>query len=241
MARPPRLTPERAKRFVESIEVGNTIRAAAETAHLGLRTVERYLHRGDQAEATVREALGALADPEAVDTWTDDELHSFSIEAIPEAERIYWEFWREVQRARAAAEERAVSSMREVGLGYDAAETVVEEKQVLDKNGDVVTLRSTRTITRFVRDWRAELAWLERARRDDWSPSSALAVTGADGGAVKVEGLGEKRERAAQVMDQVKAKREQKERAEIAAGRAYGPPVPFGIGDDVPADEAGSG
>lgn len=121
--------------------------------------------------------------------------------------------------------------IREVGLGYDAEETHTERRQVLNKAGDVVTLTTSRTVTRHVRDWRAEAWWLEKGRRESWGREPAtVQVTGVDGGPVVVESIEAKRARATDlVKDQLAERRRQRE--ESAARSAllapvYGPPVP---------------
>lgn len=203
MARPARLTKLRQQRIVESLTAGDTIRVAAETSGLGERTLNRYLARGKAAENALREHLDGLTPLRAqvLDRWPDQQIAAYIERRIPTGEFPYWQLWQEVTRARAAAEERAVSIIREVGLGYEARETVVIEKQVLTKAGDVLTLTTSRTVVRWVRDWKAEAWWLERSRREDWGARSSLEVSGADGGPVVVEDVDAKKRRARELAE----------------------------------------
>lgn len=191
MRRPPRLTPDRESRLVDSIRAGNTMAAAAETAGLGERTVFRYMARGETADRALNQHLNTLTPTRraVLDRWNDEQTARYLTRHIPGPERIYWQLWQAVMRARAESEERAVAIIREVGLGYEAPETVVEERDVLAKDGTVITLRTRRTITRHVRDWRAEAWWLERQRRDEFGRAERVEVTGAEGGPVQVEHL----------------------------------------------------
>lgn len=219
--RPPRLTTTIENRIVEAIEAGDTQRVAAEVSGLGSRTLDRYMARGLAAEEALRthfEAVGPIRQ-QVLDRLTPERYDRYQTARTPEREQPFWRLWRAVTRARAASEERALFNIREAGQGYEASERIVVEKQVLDRNGNIQTLVESRTVTRFVRDWRAESWYLERLHREDYAPAPArVEVSGEGGGPVNVEDVRSKQERAvALVTDRVAEKRDQRARAKAAA------------------------
>lgn len=239
MARPAgiALTPDQQLRIVESLEAGNSYEVAGESGGSSKRSMERYTTRGRAADATLTELLKQADDDTiaALEQLEGDDLTNALVALLPEAERSYWRFWRACARARAMAEQRAVTLIREAGLGWkEETVTVVEEDRVV--GGKVQRLTKRTVMTRTIRDWKAEAWWLERARQADWTRREGLELTGAGGGPVQVEGLEAKRERAlALVTDQVAVRREQRARAEALA-RGEDPDAEPGPDVEVAAD-----
>lgn len=219
--RPPRLTPERQQRLVNSVTAGNTLRAASETADLGYTTVKRYLARGQAAQTIVENYLTSLTDLRraVLDRWPDTKLTTHLEARIPERERVYWHLWAAVTRARALAEEGRVLRVAEAGAGYQATETHRETKEVLRRNAEgvdeVVTLTTVRTVQRFVRDWRADWAWLQARNREDWTTKQAVELSGGETPVV-VETVDQKKQRAMQQLDELEKRRQENEARDAA-------------------------
>jgi hypothetical protein len=207
--RPPRLTPERQARLVNSITAGNTIRAAAETSDLGFTTVKRYLARGRAAQAAVDSYLAGLSDARraVLDRWDDRRLHAHLEQQVAPSERIYWNLAAGVTRGHALAEEGRVARLAEAGTGWRQVEEHVTTQETLDKAGNVITLTTRRTVTRIIRDWRADLAWLQARNREDWGRQARVDVGGIPDAPLIVETAEQKRARGLAVLDEVNARR----------------------------------
>lgn len=218
-SRPPRLTPQREEILVAAVQAGENLRSSAEAAGLGYRTVERYLARGLAAQQHLDRHIAALTDlrRQILDRWDDERTDRYLLHHTPPLEHVYWQLWRKVTRARAQAEAWSVAQIREVGNGYHSEETVTEQKQVLDREGQVVTLTTTRTVRRFVKDWRAHAFLLQQGpARDEWyRKPERLELTGAEGGPVETRDVTAARAEAMQALDELDARRA----AAVAAGR----------------------
>jgi len=216
-AAPPRtgpraLTDERRKLLLDSLAAGDSIKAAAETAHLGERTVQRYLTRGDTAQATLDTHIDNLTDTRRtiLDRWDDTRRDRYYEHHIPPTERAYWRLWRDATRARARAETLALARIRAAGAGGG-----VSWKEVLNpKTGEKVRLEQS-----IDPDWRAEAWFLQHGHaRERWyRRPTAVELTGADGGPIALAGVDEARDRAAVALSKFEQRRNQALEAERQA------------------------
>lgn len=201
--RPTTLTPERRARIIGLIEDGNHLRTACAAAGVGESTFYGWLTKGedakDEAERTGR--------------------------PVPDAQRVYAEFVEAVSRARARAEVKAVSVVERSMVGG----FVTSEKPLVDVDGQAVQDPHTGEVlyerTYQPPDGRLALAYLERARPQEWSraQSSKVEVSGPGGGPVPVEQtviIASLAERVAAVVAEREADREL-EAAEAGADGAY--------------------
>lgn len=218
MPRGTKLTPERIARTAESIANGNTLRVAGGAGGLSERSVSRYLQRGQAADLQLASRLDTewTADQRAgLDDLEPDDADALLTDLVPEPDRPYWRFWLALTRARDIAEERLVDVVVQAATGYD--EVTVETREVLTKDGDIVTLTSTST--RHVKDWRAGLAWLERSRPQEWGRYNRTELSGPDGGPIEIAGMEDARARGLALVSQL-------ERRALEAGPAVeGDPI----------------
>lgn len=209
--RPPRLTDERRELLLNSLTAGDSIRAAAETAGLGERTVLRYLARGDAAQTIVDEHIATLTETRrrVLDRWDDTKHAAWSERRIPEPERFYWQFWREATRARARSETRALANIRRAGTtGAQVWRDVIHPK-----SGEVVRLYQL-----LPPDWRAEAWYLVHGDgRDSWyKRPQRVQVEGVEDGApiaVADASLEAKRARVLAEIDELDARRQARDAA----------------------------
>lgn len=195
---PSRLTAQVHQRICDSIEAGNSETVAAEAAGLTRRTVQKYLGWGRTAFAATEAWLTDNAEDVAVleaHYPGRDEFDGILLRLAEIAERE-WPFWlllRDVTRSRARNAEREMLMVTEAAAGYEWTETTVVERQVIGRDGLTTTLTTRTTVTKRNRDWRAAAWKLEHSPglKDDYVKGAAVAtvaITGADGGPVVVEG-----------------------------------------------------
>lgn len=182
MARPSLLTPETQQRIVTAVTAGSTLKDAAHHAGIAESTLLSWNERGRKARDR------------------DDEP--------PDTETRYVAFLEAVEKARADAAVGAVATIRRAITGWD--ETTNESKQVLNRDGEVVTLTSTRTVRKF--SWSAAAWFLERSRPAEWGRWLRANDEEADQDVLDVNEL---RERARSlVRDELARKRQQRASSE---------------------------
>lgn len=202
MPRGTKLTPDRIARTAESVANGNTLRVAGGAGGLSERSVARYLQRGQAADHALQTRLDNewTADQRAsLDDLDPADADALLLDLVDETERPYWRFWQALTHARDVAEERLVDVVVQSATGYD--EVTIETREVLTKDGEIVTLTSTSTKT--IKDWRAALAWLERARPQEWGRYNRTELSGPDGGPIEIAGMEDARARGLALVAQL--------------------------------------
>lgn len=215
--RPIALTPMRFNAIVQSFRLGNSIKATAASVDLHERTLMNYLARGEAANEHVSRHLAGLGDLRRqvlLNRYPPARFVAWATKIVPESERIFLQLRHEVMCARGTAEVLAIEHIRNAAHGYFVTET----KDVLTKDGDIVTLKSERWIPG---DWKAEAWFAERHNREEWGRQEQVALTGADGGPVQVESIDEKKRRALELVlqaDDLTARRARHSTAALDAG-----------------------
>lgn len=124
------MTPEVLETVLTAVQTGLGIKTAAEYAGIGERTVKDWLAKG-------RAAIEASEDNDA---------------PVPEEDRAYADFAREVDRKRATAIARNITNIQSAGA---------RGAPVMDRQGRVVRDEEDRIVFHSG-DWRASAWWLER-------------------------------------------------------------------------------
>lgn len=197
--RPPRLHDQRVQdAIVGALAAGNNLKVAASAADVGERTLIRYLARGAAANATLQRLLD-----EHPDTIEDDEI---AAELLPEGERLYWHFWRAIERARDRSQRERILRIREAGAGVEEVESVT----VTERDAAGAVIKTTTTEKRTVkRDWKADAWHLERTLPHLYGRSTRVDLT-ASVAIEAPEDVEAKRLRALQLRDDLVAKRQQR-------------------------------
>jgi hypothetical protein len=157
--RPSILTPELAAAICQTVRTGNSLKTAAITNGAGESTIHVWRNRGDTEEARLTQP-GTRPRKE---------------------ETLYRDFARELRAAQAEARKLHVDSVRLASVPHDETTTIT--KQVLNKDGEIVTLTETRTSRVF--DWKASAFWLTHVARDEFT--KAVEVAGPGGGPIQME------------------------------------------------------
>jgi hypothetical protein len=154
------ITDEGRTRLLNAIRAGTPVGYAAEYAGVGQRTLFRYLARGEDADARA----------ERGEPLTDDD-------------EVMRQIWQDVSRARADVAVRGVALIQRVASGGAVLKETTRRYRD-PATGQVVT-ETERT---FSPPDAKPIQWLlERTHRQEFGKTSALEVTGADGGPVQVD------------------------------------------------------
>lgn len=209
------LTDARHSAIVRVIGNGGTLKQAAAAAHVGYRTVQRWIADGEHA-ATYLDTLAL--DPQAptaaavINTlWTASpttrHLDPITVPEdahddagahwlTPGITTAAWRLWRDVDRVRDSFMLGALNTIIQTARGYDApaakivtttkVETLTDEAgNVVGENTEVTTVQTDER----VRDWKAAAWLLERMDPARFARITRHEVTGAEGGPVEVSGL----------------------------------------------------
>lgn len=159
--RPALLTEEVHKKLIEATKMGSPMTVAASYVGVSVRTFERWMQRGYDAQLVV-----------------DDE------QELPKEEEPYRVLFREVEQARSQA------AVMHVGLIQRAAQGGVVTEETTKKYRDPETggVVEEKTVKRSAPDWRAGAWYLERQHRLHFGKDDKhqVEITGAGGGPVEV-------------------------------------------------------
>lgn len=195
--RTPKLNPDRAQRFCEAISIGLPRVTASARAGVTASATEKYVKRGRRAIAALEDTVDRLdheawallesmddtppATPARAGQWPPmSERDEALLLLVPELDRIYVRFVREVEKAWAAFEARNVALIQEAAQGYEVEE--VTEEWGADGN---LIRRTVRTKTE--RSWQAAMTLLERRMPDRYSQLRRHEITGSGGGPLEVD------------------------------------------------------
>lgn len=133
MARPSKLTDERRERIAELIREGNYASQAAQASGISERTFYRWMEQGQELDDKCEawdEIVGRWNDLNDRQRRAQSHLRP-DLSSLPEAEEIdLWQFWREVKKAEAEAETKAVELIKAAASdgSWQAAAWYLERK-----------------------------------------------------------------------------------------------------------------